>query len=80
MRSDSVCDFVSVGDVSIKVIGAESDMPDCDIPVRHILEQIIAKLGIPPVFARNFVVEYGENERTAGGYSNKRACLLPHRA
>ena len=48
MRSDSVCDFVSVGDVSIKVIGAESDMPDCDIPVRHILEQIIAKLGIPP--------------------------------
>ena len=48
MRSDSVCDFVSVGDVSVKVIGAESDMPDCDIPVRHILEQIIAKLGIPP--------------------------------
>lgn len=39
---------MSVGDVSIKVIGAESDMPDCDIPVRHILEQIIAKLGIPP--------------------------------
>ena len=27
MRSDSVCDFVSVGDVSIKVIGAESDIP-----------------------------------------------------
>lgn len=80
MRSDSVCDFVSVGDVSIKVIGAESDMPDCDIPVRHILEQIIAKLGIPPFFARHFVVEYGENERTAGGYSYKRACLLPHRA
>lgn len=48
MRSDSVCDFVSVGDVSVKVIGAESQMPDCDVPVRHIMEQILAKLGIPP--------------------------------
>lgn len=48
MRSDSVCDFVSVGDVSVKVIGAESQMPDCEVPVRNILEQILAKLGIPP--------------------------------
>ena len=43
-----MCDFVSVGDVSVKVIGAESQMPDCEIPVRSILEQILAKLGIPP--------------------------------
>ncbi len=48
MRSDSVCDFVSVGDVNIRVIGAENIMPDCDIPIRHVLEQIIAKLGVPP--------------------------------
>lgn len=48
MRSDSVCDFVSVGDVSVKVIGAENQMPECEIPVRTILEQITAKLGIPP--------------------------------
>lgn len=48
MRSDSVCDFVSVGDVSIKVIGAESNMPDCEVPMKHIMEQIVAKLGIPP--------------------------------
>lgn len=48
MRSDSVCDFVSVGDVNIRVIGAENQMPDCEIPVRTILEQLIAKLGIPP--------------------------------
>lgn len=48
MRSDSVCDFVSAGDVSIKVIGAESQMPDCEIPIKFIMEQIIAKLGIPP--------------------------------
>lgn len=48
MRSDSVCDFVSVGDISIKVIGAENQMPECDIPIKHIMEQILAKLGIPP--------------------------------
>lgn len=48
MRSESVCDFVSVGDVSVRVIGAENQIPDCDIPIKHILEQIIAKLGIPP--------------------------------
>lgn len=48
MRSDSVCDFVSVGDVSVKVIGAENQMPDCEVPVRTIMEQLLAKLGIPP--------------------------------
>lgn len=48
MRSENVCDFVSVGDVSVKTIGAENQIPDCEIPVRTIMEQIIAKLGIPP--------------------------------
>ena len=48
VRSDRVCDFVSVGDVSVKVIGAESEMPDCETPVRVVLEQILGKLGIPP--------------------------------
>lgn len=48
MRSDTVCDFVSVGDVKVKVIGAENQMPDCEAPVRTVLEQLLAKLGIPP--------------------------------
>lgn len=49
MRDDSrVCDFVSVGDVSIKVIGADSQILDCDVPIKHITEQIVAKLSIPP--------------------------------
>ena len=47
-RSGSVRDFVSVGDVEIKVIGAECDIPDCQAPVRLILEQLIAQTGIPP--------------------------------
>lgn len=43
-----VCDFVSVGDVSIKAIGADNQVLDCDVPIRHVLEQIVAKLSIPP--------------------------------
>ena len=49
MRDDrGVCDFVAVGDVSIKVIGADGQILDCDVPVRHMLEQIVSKLCIPP--------------------------------
>ncbi len=47
-NSSKVSDFVSVGDVSIKVIGADNQILDSDIPVRQMLEQIIAKLSIPP--------------------------------
>ncbi|MBQ3885414.1 MAG: serine/threonine protein phosphatase, partial [Ruminococcus sp.] len=35
-------------DVDIKVIGADNKMFDTNIPVRQILEQLIAKLSIPP--------------------------------
>ena len=41
-------DFVTVGDVSIKAIGADSPIPDSNVPVRQMLEQIVAKTGIPP--------------------------------
>ena len=44
----AVRDFVAVGDVDIKVIGADNQMPDIEIPVRTILEQIVAKTGLPP--------------------------------
>ncbi len=44
----SVKDFVAVGDVDIKVIGADNRLTDTEVPVRQLLEQIIAKLGIPP--------------------------------
>ena len=48
MKSREVRDFVSVGDVSIKAIGADNIIPDSQIPVRQIMEQIIAKLSLPP--------------------------------
>lgn len=43
-----VSDFVAVGDVRIQVIGADNQILDSEIPVRQLLEQIVAKLGIPP--------------------------------
>lgn len=43
-----VKDFVAVGDVDIKVIGAENQLFNTEIPVRQLLEQLISKLSIPP--------------------------------
>lgn len=48
MRGNEVSDFISVGDVSIKTVGADCQIPDSEVPVRQMLEQIVAKLGIPP--------------------------------
>lgn len=47
-KTGSVRDFVAVGDVDIKVIGADNQVLDSQVPVRQILEQLIAKTGIPP--------------------------------
>jgi len=44
----AVQDFVAVGDVDIKVIGADNQILDSSVPVRHMLEQIVSKLGLPP--------------------------------
>jgi len=47
-KNGVIKDFVAVGDVDIKVIGADNQMLDTQVPVRQMLEQIVAKLGIPP--------------------------------
>ena len=47
-RCGQVKDFVAVGDVDIKVIGAENQLFDTNVPVRQLLEQLVAKLSIPP--------------------------------
>lgn len=44
----TVRDFVAMGDVEIKVIGADNQVLDSEVPVRQILEQLIARTGIPP--------------------------------
>ena len=37
-----------VSDVSIRVFGADCPIPDSEVPVRQMLEQILAKTGLPP--------------------------------
>ena len=47
-RDGAVRDFVAAGDVDIRVIGADNQILDSEVPVRQILEQLVAKTGIPP--------------------------------
>ena len=47
-RDGSVRDFVCAGDVEIRTIGADNQVLDSEVPVRQILEQLVAKTGIPP--------------------------------
>ena len=47
-KNGTVRNFVAVGDVEIKVIGGEAPILDSEVPVRQILEQLVAKTGLPP--------------------------------
>lgn len=47
-RNGAVRDFVAVGDVEIKVIGADGQILDSEVPVRQLLEQLVARTGLPP--------------------------------
>ena len=47
-KNGTVRDFVAVGDVEIKVIGGEAPILDSEVPVKQILEQLVAKTGLPP--------------------------------
>ena len=44
----TVRDFVAVGDVEIKAIGADNQILDSEVPVRQIVEQLVSRTGIPP--------------------------------
>ena len=47
-KSGAVRDFIAVGDVEIKAIGADGKILDSEVPVRQILEQLVARTGLPP--------------------------------
>ena len=47
-KRGEIRDFVTIGDVDIKVIGADNQIIDYEIPARQMVEQIISKLSIPP--------------------------------
>lgn len=62
-KNGMVRDFVAVGDVQIKVIGADGQVLDAQTPVRQILEQLVAKTGLPP-FLLGF--SWSTTERMSG--------------
>ena len=47
-KNGIVRDFVAVGDVSVRAIGSDGQILNSEIPVRQILEQLVAKTGLPP--------------------------------
>lgn len=47
-KGSGVSDFIAAGDVNISVIGADGAVLDSEVPARQMLEQIIAKMSIPP--------------------------------
>ena len=73
MRSRDGGDFVAVGDVSVKVIGAESAIPDSSVPVRQLMEQIISKLGVPPYILG---LSWSSTERMSGEQADIFTSLL----
>ena len=72
-----VKDFIAVGDVNIRVIGADNQVLDTQVPVRQMLEQIVAKLGPAAVYPGAELVDHRADEPAAGGDSGKRAGKLP---
>lgn len=47
-RSGAVRDFVAVGDVDISVIGSDGQILNSEVPVKQMLEQLVACTGLPP--------------------------------
>lgn len=68
-KNGTVRDFVAVGDVQIRVIGGEAPILDSEVPVRQILEQLVAKTGLPPFLL-------GLNWSTTERMSTQQADLL----
>ena len=68
-KNGTVRDFVAVGDVEIKIIGGEAPILDSQVPVRQLLEQLVAKTGLPPFLL-------GLNWSTTERMSTQQADLL----
>ncbi|MEW8956691.1 hypothetical protein [Clostridium sp.] len=47
-KKGKVSDFIGVGNIGIKVIGADNQILDAEVPVKQVLEQLVAKTGLPP--------------------------------
>lgn len=75
MRSREARDFIAVGDVDIKTIGADNQVLDSEIPVRQMLEQIVAKLSVPPYMLG---LSWSTTERMASEQADMLTSELEH--
>lgn len=75
MDSSCVKDFVAVGDVDIKIIGADNKVLNSEIPVRQLLEQVVAKTGIPPFM---FGLSWSTTERMSAQQADALTTELEH--
>lgn len=47
-KKGKAADFYGIGDIEIKVIGADNQILDSSVPVKQVLEQLVSKTGLPP--------------------------------
>ncbi|WP_432400964.1 hypothetical protein [Wukongibacter sp. M2B1] len=47
-KRGKAADFYGIGDIEVKVIGADNQVLDSKVPVQQVLEQLVAKTGLPP--------------------------------
>ena len=57
------------------MIGADNQILDCDVPVKHLLEQILSKLGIPPFMLG---ISWSTSERMSSQQSDILTSELEH--
>lgn len=69
-------DFVAVGDVDIRVIGADNQFITTEVPVRQLLEQIVAKRGCA-LPAGPELEQHRADEQPAERSAYRRAGILP---
>ena len=86
-REGKSADFIRAidkdSDIDIKVIGADGQILELEVPARHVVEQIIAKTGLPPW---SLGLQWSTTERLADNQaellladiSTRQAAKLPH--
>lgn len=47
-KNGKAADFYGVGDIEVKVIGADNQILDSSVPVKQVLEQLVSSTGLPP--------------------------------
>ncbi|MCP4747288.1 MAG: hypothetical protein GY874_14280 [Desulfobacteraceae bacterium] len=85
-RGGDSADFIRVidtnSDIIIKVIGADGQVLEMEVPSRHVLEQIVAKTGLPPWmlglhWSTTERLSNAESEMLLADVATRRAAKLP---